>query len=109
MAGVWLKRFEIAIMDKASCPAALQLCLEAAAQACACVPSEISPPSLRLQRSTTLITGVPVNCVAWQVKKDTPFKQWLFHTAFKLKLAALKAGSPWDKARGQQWGCVFSS
>lgn len=35
-----------------------------------------------------------------QVKKDTPFKQWLFHVAFKLKLAALKAGSPWDKARG---------
>ncbi len=34
------------------------------------------------------------------MKKDTPFKQWLFHTAFKLKLAALKAGSPWDKASG---------
>ncbi|KAI7841263.1 hypothetical protein COHA_005036 [Chlorella ohadii] len=76
-----LERFEITVMDKASAAAV---------------------GGLRAQ-----LSWHPV--AAWAVKKDTPFKQWLFHTAFKLKLAALKAGSPWDKARGQQWGCVFSS
>lgn len=48
--------------------------------------------------SVFLSSSQPWHIPCQQVKKDTPFKQWLFHTAFNLKLAALKAGSPWDKA-----------